>query len=95
MTGQGNVTLGNVTIGKQIYVFNNRCESAANWYQDQPLTKQRNYLQGAETFLRSECSFSYYRNSMYFMEPEGTLPHLQDPANGPDESRTHSPILYL
>jgi len=38
-------------------------------------------LHGAEFFTRSALSLS--RNSQHFMEPEGSLPHLQVPATCP------------
>ena len=37
-------------------------------------------LHGAESFLRSKQFLSYSRNSPRFMEPEGSLPHSQQPA---------------
>ena len=56
-------------------------------------------LRSAESFLRSKTVPSQSRNSPQFMEPEGSLPHLQMPANcpysGPDRSTPcpHIPIL--
>ena len=41
-----------------------------------------NWLHEAESFLRSQESLSYSRNSLHLMEPEGSLPHSQEPARG-------------
>jgi hypothetical protein len=38
---------------------------------------------GAEPFLRSCQLCSHSRNSQNFMEPEGSLPHSQEPSTGP------------
>jgi len=40
-------------------------------------------LHGAVPFLRSQPIFSYSRNSPHFVEPKGSLPHSQVPANCP------------
>jgi len=46
---------------------------------------------GIESFLRSWLFLSYSRDSLHFMEPEGSLPHTQEPAIFPfpetDQSR--------
>ena len=49
-------------------------------------------LQAAQSFLRSYPVLSQSRISTYFMEPEGSLPHLQLPANCPHpEQDLYSP----
>ena len=40
-------------------------------------------LHGGEAFLRSKEVLSYSRISPHFMEPEGSLPHSQEPATSP------------
>jgi hypothetical protein len=45
--------------------------------------RYKNNLHGAESLLRSEPVLSQTRNSQHFMEPEGSLPHSQSPANCP------------
>ena len=48
------------------------------------LTHSLTYLlHGAQSFLRSKPVISRSRNSPHFMEPEGSLPHSQVPANCP------------
>jgi hypothetical protein len=39
-----------------------------------------NQLLGTESFLRSYELVGYSRNSPHFMEPQGSLPHSQEPA---------------
>jgi hypothetical protein len=38
---------------------------------------------GADAFLRSYQFCSHSRTSQYFIEPEGSLPCLQEPSTGP------------
>jgi hypothetical protein len=52
---------------------------------------------GAQPFLRSCQLCSLSRTSQCFMEPEGSLPHSQEPSTGPypepDRSNPYHPIL--
>ena len=54
-----------------------------------------NYLlHKAESFLRSQTVLSYSRNSLYFLKPEGSLPHSQAPNTCPYTEPEHfSPCL--
>ena len=53
-----------------------------------------NQFHVAEAFLRSWQVFSYSRNSTHFLEPEGSLRHLQEPATCPyPEPDRSSPLL--
>jgi hypothetical protein len=55
-------------------------------------------LHTAQSFLRSQPVCSYPSNSPYFMEPEGSLPHLQVPATClyPEPAQSvHTPTSHL
>jgi hypothetical protein len=61
------------------------------------LLLKRNWLHGAESFLRSRQLCSYSRISQYFTKPEGSLPCSQEPSTGPypdpDQSSLYHPTL--
>jgi hypothetical protein len=60
---------------------------------------QTNYLCGAEVLVQGLRSFSYSRNSQYFMEPQDTLMCSQELSTGhypePDEWSPYQSILFL
>ena len=65
-------------------------KSVAKRLNEQSSPRQLAYwLPGAESFVRSWPGFSYSRNSPYFMETEGSLPHSQVPATCP-----YSEVLF-
>jgi len=56
-------------------------------------------LHGAEPFMTNQQVLSLSRNFPHFMEPEGSLPHSQDPATCPYSELAQSspchPIRFL
>ena len=81
------VQLGVVVSKVRVYGFETRKTFRVHsvfgelWYRLGTLTC---LLHGAESFLRNYPVLSYSRNSPYFMEPKGSLPHLQQLATFPN-----------